>query len=152
MEGRAPTVDWKSLPEVGQDVRIVFEPNLPEDVLALVQAGVEDLIGTSLYSAQSGYLPSAVFVWKSEFMIEWFAEFHGVLWLEPQLETVGRNLESAEKMVGLGRPRAQQLGRLVLMDPMLSSASQIRESIQTTLAFEIYQLKKLDLNIGNYCM
>ena len=153
MEGDAPTVDWKSLPEVGQDVRIVFEPNLPEDVLALVQAGVEDLIGTSLFSVQSGYLPSAVFVWESEFMTEWFAEFQGVLWLEPQLETVGRNLESAEKMVGLGQTtRPQQLGRLALTDPMLSSASQIRESIQTTLAFGIYQTKKLDLNIGNYCM
>ncbi|MEC7180942.1 MAG: hypothetical protein VXW36_06085, partial [Candidatus Thermoplasmatota archaeon] len=103
MEGDAPTVDWKSLPEAGQDVRIVFEPNLPEDVLALVQAGVENLIGTSLFSVQSGYLPSAVFVWESEFMTEWFAEFQGVLWLEPRFETVGRNLESAEKMVGLGQ-------------------------------------------------
>ena len=55
MEGDAPTVDWKSVPEAGQDVRIVFEPNLPEDVLALVQAGVEDLIGTSLLSIQSGF-------------------------------------------------------------------------------------------------
>ena len=113
MEEDAPTVDWKSLPEAGQDVRIVFEPNLPEDVLALVQAGVEDLIGTSLFSVQSGYLPSAVFVWESEFMTEWFAEFQGVLWLEPQLETVGRNLESAEKMVGLGEtahPAAWKVG------------------------------------------
>ena len=113
MEGNAPPVDWKSLPEVGQDVRIVFEPNLPEDVLALVQAGVEDLIGTSLFSVQSGFLPSAVFVWESEFMTEWFAEFQGVLWLEPQFETVGRNLESAEKMVGLGQtthPAAWKVG------------------------------------------
>ena len=40
----------------------------------------------------------------------------GVLWLEPQFETVGRNLESAEKMVGLGETHAQQLGRLALTD------------------------------------
>ncbi len=100
MEEDSPTVDWKSVPEVGQDVRIVFEPNLPEDVLALVQASVEDLIGTSLFSIQTGFLPSAVFVWESKFMAEWFVELQGVLWLEPQLETVGRNFESAEKMVG----------------------------------------------------
>lgn len=99
-EEDSPLVDWKSIPEAGQDVRVVFEPNLPDDVLTSVQTSVEGLIGTSLMEVRRGYLHSGMFVWKSDFRTDWFTEFDGILWLEPQLETVGRNLESAQKMVG----------------------------------------------------
>ena len=101
-EEDSPLVDWKSIPEAGQDVRVVFEPNLPEDVLTSVQTRVEGLIGISLMEVKGGYLHSGIFVWKSDFRTDWFTEFDGVLWFEPQLETVGRNLESAQKMVGSG--------------------------------------------------
>ena len=99
-EEDSPLVDWKSIPEAGQDVRVVFEPNLPEDVLTSVQTSVEGLISTSLMEVKEGYLHSGIFVWKSDFRTDWFTEFDGILWLEPQLETVGRNLDSAQKMVG----------------------------------------------------
>ena len=112
-EGDSPMVGWKSIPEVGQDVRIVFEPNLPEDVLASVKTSFEDLIGTSLMAMRGGHLYSGIFVWEAEFSTDWFIEFHGILWLEPQLDTVGRNLESAQRMTGTSEtshPTAWKVG------------------------------------------
>ena len=87
---------WKSIPIDGQLVRIVFEPGLPTHVVEHVQQQIQQYGNNVLGSIDQGFLPSMTIVWTSESSMEQLADIEGILWLEPQLLTEGRNLESAK--------------------------------------------------------
>ena len=90
---------WQSIPFGGQFITIVFEPNLPNQVQHEIIANLVDQIGISILNiAQDAVLPHVTVEWKDHYSAEWFSEIDGVLWLEPSLETVSRNLASAVQL------------------------------------------------------
>lgn len=95
-ESDAAGAFWKSIPIDGQLVRIVFEPGLPTHIVDHVQQQIQQYGNNVLGSFDQGFLPSMTIVWTSESSMEQLADIEGILWLEPQLMTEGRNLESAK--------------------------------------------------------
>tara|TARA_B100001540_G_scaffold315306_1_gene342234 strand:- start:7015 stop:9852 length:2838 start_codon:yes stop_codon:yes gene_type:complete len=100
-ESGIPNALWKSIPDEGQTVRVVFEPGLPDSILDQLHQKMQLLLGKDLSSIEKGHLASTDIVWDSSFQMEWFENFPGILWLEPELMTVGRNLESATLLSGI---------------------------------------------------
>ena len=101
-EYESPKALWKSIPNEGQTVRVVFEPGLPDPILQQLHQKIPLLLGEALPSIESGHLASTDIVWDSSFQMEWFEDFPGILWLEPELMTTGRNLDSARLLSGGG--------------------------------------------------
>ena len=90
---------WQSIPFAGQFVSIVFEPNLPEQVQHEIIDNIFEQKGTLILNlAQDAVLPHATIEWRDHYSIDWFSKIDGVLWLEPTLETVSRNLGSAVQL------------------------------------------------------
>ena len=90
---------WQSIPFAGQFVSIVFEPNLPEQVQHEIIDNIFEQKGTLILNlAQDAVLPHATIEWRGHYSIDWFSKIDGVLWLEPTLETVSRNLGSAVQL------------------------------------------------------
>jgi hypothetical protein len=90
---------WQSIPFGGQFVTIVFEPSLPNPIQHEIIDNLVNQIGISILNiAQDAVLPHVTIEWKDHYSAEWFSEIDGVLWLEPSLETVSRNLASAVQL------------------------------------------------------
>ncbi len=90
---------WQSIPFAGQFVSIVFEPNLPEQVQHEIIDNIFEQKGTLILNlAQDAVLPHATIEWRDHYSTDWFSKIDGVLWLEPTLETVSRNLGSAVQL------------------------------------------------------
>ena len=96
----ADQAEWKSFPSEGQTVRVVLEPGLPLSIIDGIHRQTQQLGYSVINAIDGGYLPSFDVVWHSNSNIDWFANLDGILWLEPQLATVGRNLESAAILSG----------------------------------------------------
>ena len=106
---------WQSIPFDGQVVTIVFEPSLPGIIQHEIVENIAEQIGNSVLDlAQDAVLPHATIEWKDHYSTEWFSEIDGVLWLEPTLETVSRNLGSAVQLsqqdADYNSPLAWELG------------------------------------------
>ena len=87
---------WQSIPLSGQSVAVVFEPNLPEQIQQEVIERIAERIDLSiLHIAQNAVLPHVTIEWNDDYSMDWFSKIDGLLWLEPSLETVSRNLGSA---------------------------------------------------------
>ena len=99
-EEDAPKALWKSIPSHHQQVRVVFEPGLPDTILQELHNKVETYVGKQLPPLDGGHLASLKIKWDSNLKQEWLTELPGILWLEPELRTVGRNLDSAVLLSG----------------------------------------------------
>jgi hypothetical protein len=95
-ENEAQRAVWKSIPVEGQTVRVVLEPGLPYDVVAQIQTQIRNYGNNLMGSFEMGYLPTIEIIWTNHLSLEWYANVEGILWLEPQLSTQGRNLNSAK--------------------------------------------------------
>ena len=86
---------WHSTPVAGQFVTIVFEPGLPGRIQEEITNHLEEEMDISILNgAGDAVLPHATMKWMGHYSTEWFSQIDGVLWLEPSLKTVSRNLES----------------------------------------------------------
>ena len=92
--------EWKSLPLEGQTVRVVLEPGLPTNVVIGIQEQIQQIGNDPVDSIDHGHLPSIDVIWASGSNMDLFANIDGVLWLEPVLPTVGRNLGSGAILSG----------------------------------------------------
>ena len=99
-ETKTSDVVWKSYPSEGQSVRLVFEPGLPDSAVVQLHDQVQRFIGSQQLHFESGHLTSVTIQWDTSFQMDWFAELEGVLWIEPQLKTEGRNFNSAQLLTG----------------------------------------------------
>lgn len=96
IESENEPAHWQSVPIKGQSVALVFEPNLPEQIQQDIIDRIEERIDISiLHLAYDAVLPHVTVEWNEVYSLEWFSEIDGLLWIEPTLETVSRNLESA---------------------------------------------------------
>ncbi|MCH1442761.1 MAG: S8 family serine peptidase, partial [Candidatus Poseidoniaceae archaeon] len=87
---------WQSIPSNGQSVTVVFEPNLPEYIQHMVIERIAKRIDIAfVHHAHDAVLPHVTIEWNEQYSTKWFSEIDGVLWFEPALETVSRNLGSA---------------------------------------------------------
>ena len=113
LESEAPLAPWKSIPFEGQTVRVVLEPGLPDSALDHLHTEFQELLETSLPPADTGHLTSINVVWEPTYRMEWFENVPGVLWIEPEQTTTGRNLDSAALLSGTEtdeHPLTWQLG------------------------------------------
>ena len=85
---------WKSTPSEGQTVRVALEPGLPSSIIDDIREKIQQFGSSVQGTMNGGYLPSIDIVWSSSLNMDWFASVEGVLWLEPELPTTGRNLDS----------------------------------------------------------
>lgn len=95
-EKDAQRAGWKSIPVDGQIVRVVLEPGLPYDVVAKIQTQIQNYGDNVIGSIGMGHLPTMEILWTDQLNVEWYTHVEGILWLEPQLNTQGRNLNSAK--------------------------------------------------------
>ena len=102
--GEAPSAAWKpALNEVGPGrgelVRIVLEPRLPN---AAFEALSKDLAQLGIEMAgehqSSPLAPAYVIEWPIEVDLTKVLSLDGLLWIEPVLETKGRNVQAASLM------------------------------------------------------
>lgn len=91
---------FKSVPFDGQRVKLVFEPGLPNSVNEHIRSQIQTIADKQYQSIETGHLPSVTVEWEEAFQMHWFTEIQGILWIEPLLETLGRNLESAQLLSG----------------------------------------------------
>ena len=90
---------WQSIPFSGQSVNVVFEPNLPEYIQHIVTERLAERIDIAfVHLAHDAVLPHVTIEWNEQYSMKWFSEIDGVLWIEPDLETVSRNLGSAVQL------------------------------------------------------
>jgi len=90
---------WQSIPFSGQSVNVVFEPNLPEYIQHIVTERLAERIDIAfIHLAHDAVLPHVTIEWNEQYSMKWFSEIDGVLWIEPDLETVSRNLGSAVQL------------------------------------------------------
>ena len=90
---------WQSIPFSGQSVTVVFEPNLPEYIQHMVTERIAERIDIAfVHLAHDAVLPHVTIEWNEQYSMKWFSEIDGVLWIEPDLETVSRNLGSAVQL------------------------------------------------------
>ena len=109
----SPNALWKFIPNEGETVRIVFEPGLPTRIVEDLRVQLQETYGVHLSPIQSGHVASIDMVWDSSLQMDWFEHFPGILWLEPQGSTAGRNLDSATLLSGSSdseNPLAWKLG------------------------------------------
>ena len=97
-----PSVVWSSLPVDGQQVRVVFEPNLPKSVQDWIVEEFHNMHPSPHLSIDRGHLSSVTMVWSTDYQTSWFDNRHGILTVEPLLETKSRTLASAKKLAGSG--------------------------------------------------
>ncbi len=104
---------FKSVPFDGQRVKLVFEPGLPDSVNEHIRNQIQTITGEQHQSMETGHLASVTVEWEEAFQMHWFTEIQGILWIEPLLETLGRNLESAQLLSGgeeIGYPAPWRVG------------------------------------------
>ena len=99
-ESETSDVVWKSYPSEKQSVRIVFEPGLPDSAVVQLHEQIQTFIGSQQLLLESGHVASTTFQWETSFQMDWFADLEGVLWIEPQFKTEGRNFDSAQRLTG----------------------------------------------------
>ena len=102
LEMSTPSVVWSSLPVDGQQVRVVFEPNLPKSVQDWIVEEFHNMHPSPHLSIDRGHLSSVTMVWSTDYQTSWFDNRHGILTVEPLLETESRTLASAKKLAGSG--------------------------------------------------
>lgn len=99
-ETKSSDAVWKSNPSEGQSVRIVFEPGLPDSAFSRLHDQIQRFVGFQQPISQSGHLSSTTIQWDASYEMGWFTEMEGVLWIEPELNTKGRNFDSAQLLTG----------------------------------------------------
>ena len=95
--GKAP---WKSTPSDGETVHVVLEPGLPSTIADAIHEHLQQFGEGIANSIDEGYLSSIEMIWDSDMNMAWLANIEGVLWIEPQLSTTGRNLDSGAILSG----------------------------------------------------